>query len=270
MIKILIKKTLGLLSPKTLEVLRAIKSRRNVTLLGRQNGATATSRKIALALGLKVHAGPFEGMRFPDALRDRPIAPKLLGTYEQELHKFLADAIAALPDKVVIVGSAEGYYAVGLGRAIPSGEVMAFDIDPWARARCREMADLNGVAARFQMRSFCKPSDLLALRGQKALVVSDCEGFEYRLFTPEVVAALLKSSVIIETHPDVSEGDNAALSGMFGRTHSVQTITFQANARACSEKFAAILSDSEFARAVDEGRFPGQQWLCAKPQTQVV
>ncbi len=266
MIASLLKKIIGSVSPKTLEVLRAINSRRRCASLERKCGATALAGKIADSAGLEVHDGPFRGMLFPESFRQRAIGSKLLGIYEQELHAVVADAIAQSPERIVIVGSAEGYYAVGLGRAIPSAKITAFDIDPWARARSSELARINGIADRLETRSFCGPRDLLELRGIRSLVVSDCEGFEYRLFTPEVIAALGKSSVIIETHPFVTGDDNAALLRAFAPTHSVHTIPFVPNSRTLPKKFSTLLSDEEFAMAADEGRCAESEWLWAKPR----
>jgi len=260
-----LKNAIGAVSPTTLEVLRAIVSRRRSTRLERQVGATAAAQKIADASGMEVHTGPFRGMRLPGSLRQRGIGSKLLGTYECELHDFVSGAIAASPERVIIVGSAEGYYAVGLARAIPGAKVFAFDIDPWARARCAELARLNGVEARVETRSFCAENDLLALRGIPALVVSDCEGFEYRLFTPQVIEAVAKSSVLIETHPQVTGRDNASLERAFQGTHSVQMIPFSGRNQIRRDECAPYLSDAEFSRAVDEYRYPDQEWLCAKP-----
>jgi hypothetical protein len=265
MITSFLKKAIGALSPATLEVLRAINSRRKSARLERQIGATTAAQKIGAAVGMEVQTGPFQGMRFPESLRERGIGSKLLGTYERELHDCVSDAIAASPERVVIVGSAEGYYAVGLARAIPGAEVTAFDIDPWARARCGELARINAVEARVATRSFCGEKDMLALRGIRALVLSDCEGFEYRLFTPQVIEALGKSSIIIETHPQGTGGDNAALARAFQATHSVRMIPFTGREQLRREELAAYLSASEFSRAVDEYRLPDQEWLCATP-----
>lgn len=264
MITSVLKSLIGALSPKTLEVLRAIVSRRRSMRLERANGATAVAQKIADARGLQVQRGPFLGMRFPETLRQRGIGPKLLGTYECELYEFVSEAIAQAPLTVTVVGSAEGYYAVGLARAIPGAEVTAFDLDPWARIRCREMARLNGIDSQLRIRSFCGPDDLLALRGRRGLIVSDCEGFEYRLFTPEAVSALEHSSVIIETHPH-AEGDNGPLARAFGGTHSVKMITAVPRHPLRRDEYAPHLSDAEFATAVNEYRLDGQQWLVAKP-----
>ncbi|MEQ1850417.1 MAG: hypothetical protein ABMA01_02380, partial [Chthoniobacteraceae bacterium] len=112
---------------------------------------------------------------------------------------------------------------------------------------------------------YCATEDLLPLRGVHALVISDCEGFEYQLFTSAVIEAMDRSIVIVETHPYVDGGDNAALVRAFERTHSIQMIISETGNRLSREEYAPYLREEEFARAVDEYRPAAQQWLCAAP-----
>src|SRR4051794_5025833 len=70
--------------------------------------------------GLVVQGGPFRGMRYP---RELAQVPKLTGAYELELHGALQEWITAEPAIVVDVGCSEGYYAVGLARALPGAPI---------------------------------------------------------------------------------------------------------------------------------------------------
>jgi len=75
-----------------------------------------------------VQSGPFAGMRLIEGASwgDGDIAPKLLGVYEQELHGVFAKAAQRRYGAIVDVGSAEGFYAVGLARMFPGIKVYAF------------------------------------------------------------------------------------------------------------------------------------------------
>ena len=67
---------------------------------------------------------------------------------------------------------------------LPDVTVHAFDTSPIARRRCRAMAESNGVADRVRIDAFCDPDRLCALPlGSRALIMSDCEGYEKELFT---------------------------------------------------------------------------------------
>jgi len=119
--------------------------------------ARARSRDLLNALtaqhGFSVQSGPFAGM----ALIGRPgwsesdAQPMLLGVFESELHSLLEEGVAERPDVVVNIGSADGYYAVGLARRLPDARVHAFDSSETAGANCREAARLNGVDARVEV-----------------------------------------------------------------------------------------------------------------------
>src|SRR5512140_2013789 len=72
------------------------------------------------ALGLdrlEVLSGPFKGMRYGDFSYNSALIPKLLGTYEADLHNWVGEALATGYDAVINVGCAEGYYAVGFAYA---------------------------------------------------------------------------------------------------------------------------------------------------------
>ena len=47
---------------------------------------------------------------------------------------------------IIDVGSAEGYYAVGLARRLPKARVLARDANPKAQALCAALAAANDVA----------------------------------------------------------------------------------------------------------------------------
>src|SRR5262245_457133 len=77
----------------------------------------------------KVQSGPFIGMEIlPDvSWNDGDISSKILGTYEQELHPIIEHEIKRLrrmdKPKIVNVGTAEGYYAVGMAMQVPKAVV---------------------------------------------------------------------------------------------------------------------------------------------------
>ena len=98
---------------------------------------------------LTVRHGPFAGMRYPAAESvGSALFPKLLGSYEQELHPWVERLCHNHYTEVVDVGCAEGYYAVGLALRLPGARVYAFDVSPHAMRRCADMARLNGVLDR--------------------------------------------------------------------------------------------------------------------------
>src|ERR1035441_10269867 len=60
--------------------------------------------------GANVLNGPFEGMRYLQASVGSVLSPKLVGSYEAELHPFIERVTSGRYDIVVDIGCAEGYY----------------------------------------------------------------------------------------------------------------------------------------------------------------
>lgn len=90
---------------------------------GYRSERASLERKIVSALTpeLKVIKGPFEGMKYP-SLRaaGSALVPKLIGTYEIELTPYIMKIIEKNYSIILNIGSAEGYYAVGLALRSPS------------------------------------------------------------------------------------------------------------------------------------------------------
>lgn len=183
------------------------------------------ARKI-IAPDMMVRHGVFQGLKYPTSeLLGHVVTPKLLGSYERELQPLLERLRTQDYSEVVDIGCAEGYYAVGLARLFPNATVYAYDINPEAIRLCRLMARENGVDARVITGAFCNATALQNLPfTRRALVVSDCEGYEKHLFTPETAHKLAAHDVLIEVHDLVDIGISAQLRAAFAATHQLEVI----------------------------------------------
>lgn len=172
-----------------------------------------------------VLAGNFEGMKYGSVQAHcSMLYPKLLGTYENEISKEIKNHIDAKPSLIVDVGAADGYYAVGLARRIPSCKVIAFELEPIARQALKELSVLNGVANQVDIRGCCNIKDLLSLPKEGGLMIVDCEGFEDELLTTEVVRHLSNWFLIIETHDGLTTGITERLESRLRETHQIKKI----------------------------------------------
>ncbi len=95
--------------------------------------------------GVVVQGGPFRGMTYLAASSESCHIPKLLGCYEIELHPAIERAAARSYARVLNIGSAEGYYAIGLARRLPGARVGAFDADAVAQKACRSLAAMHVI-----------------------------------------------------------------------------------------------------------------------------
>ena len=175
---------------------------------------------------LTVMHGVFKGMRYP-AVKSigSSLAPKVIGSYERELHQVLEQICLKEYSEIVDVGCAEGYYAVGLAMRIPTAKVFAYDINSDAIYLCKQMAQLNNVGDRLITGLFCDGNTLKSIPyTKKALIISDCEGYEKYLFTEESVSVLASHDLLIEIHDYIDIEISAVLRRRFEDTHSITTI----------------------------------------------
>ena len=175
---------------------------------------------------LTVLHGPFQGMRYPKVQAiGSAIGPKLIGSYERELAPVIEAICARDYSEIVDIGCAEGYYAIGLALRLPGATVFAYDTDQRARALCREMALLNGVADRVSTGSLCDADTLRALPvRRRALLLSDCEGYEKTLFSADLIPFLARHDLLIEVHDFIDIEISSVLRERFAGTHEIEVI----------------------------------------------
>lgn len=223
----------------------------------------------------RVRNGPFAGLRYPNLTScGSALHAKIVGTYERELQPFFAGLLdrQRLP-LIYDVGCAEGYYAVGIARRLPSARVVAFDISPDARTRCRQMADANGVSARVEIRERCRVDDLRAAPwAGGGLLVCDCEGAEADLFPPDLPARLACTHVVVELHQSLEiDGYARRLVHNFSISHCVSVVpALPESERIATGRSPFVESDDIHARTVafEEYRTSGLAWLIATPRDQ--
>jgi len=221
----------------------------------------------------KVLSGPFAGMPYLNEVIWGPITPKWIGSYEAELHGVVEQLIAGQCRRIVNVGCAEGYYAVGLARRIPNANVVAFDLDPIARKQTARLASLVGVADRVEVRGNCTAPVLDELVGYRTLLGVDIEGFEIQLLDPQTVRNLARTSLLVEIHPSPPfdlAGVAKMLGDRFEPTHSLCWFSSESR-NAQVDRYKSLwegkISAERFAEYLDESRSEPQRWLWAEPKS---
>ncbi|MGQ9364730.1 hypothetical protein [Azospirillum sp. ST 5-10] len=211
--------------------------------------------------GLRVQTGPFAGMECVDVVEGSLLAPKILGTYEEELHPifFASDAYRRFVD----VGCAEGFYAVGVRLRAPSVEVHAFDTSAAAREATAAMARLNGVADAVRIGGLCSGDTLAELSVPGTLVLIDIEGAEVELLQQTPMQRLAASDVIVETHQVGEALTTARVVERLRPTHDV-TVIAQSERRWSAFPELAVLGQLDRFLALWEGRGGGQVWVYAR------
>lgn len=248
-----------LLSGPLYAALSAISARRWIEHVEREKGLDALTKRYVATHGRTVAAGPFQGMVYSPLADHRHVGARLLGCYERELAPAVERFCQVAYEQVLDVGCAEGYYAVGFARRIPSARVIAFDTDPWARRACRDLAGINGVRVRVEVHGFCSPDRLQhALSGGRALLILDCEGYEEKLLDPAIVAQLARCDLIVELH-DAPPTPDHPLAQRFSATHAIELIPSVPRVIEDAGAVAGFTA-AEQLQLMDEMRQPWQGW----------
>jgi hypothetical protein len=215
--------------------------------------------------GTVIHGGIFRGMTYLDHVTEGALIPRLLGTYESELHPHFEAFVDAGLDAIIDVGCAEGYYAVGLARLAPGLTVHARDIDEKARVACAELARRNGVADRVQIGGEFTPEDFQAFAGQRVLVLVDAEGAEGAILDPARGPALAQMSIIVETHDVFRPGSEALIAQRFAPTHDIVRVEQQPKTFDLPD-WMRSLTHLDQLLAVWEFRLQPTPWLVMRPK----
>jgi hypothetical protein len=221
--------------------------------------------------GWQVRRGPFAGMRYVRESVCSTLAPKLLGTYECELNDWLEALIARKFFRVLNIGAAEGYYAVGFALRSPGTRVIAFEADAGGRTLISEMAALNKVNNRVAVAGHCSCEILdRHLAGQDApLLIVDIEGGEIELLDPERLPALRRCPMLIELH-ERREPAADILRARFAHSHTFDERWTRprniSDLPVALRLIAGVFGDARMVSTMAEQRPGRMRWFLCQPR----
>jgi len=221
-----------------------------------------------------IATGPFKGMRYGREAVCGELYPKLLGTYESELHSTIEWILQADFRTIVDIGAAEGYYACGLARAVPRAKVIAFEANLKGRYLLARNITLNSLEDRIRVRGFCDAGSLQqAVQASEppVLIICDAEGHEYDLLSPSEVPGLQKCWILAELHEFALEGITELIKQRFSGTHNITEFSARQRER---KDFPLSRQDPYVKHApfkyidffLSEKRPPGMNWLWMLPK----
>ncbi len=174
--------------------------------------------------GTEIVRGPFKGMKFLAESSEGCHVAKLLGTYEQPLHRYI-DIITNRPyQRVVNIGCAEGYYAIGLALLMKESEILAYDTNASAQEACDQLAFKNNVQGRVSTFGEINSEDLTESLLKDAIIFCDIEGAEVNLLNTDTAPALREVDLVVESHECLVPGVTEKLKAWFKETHNIQEV----------------------------------------------
>ncbi len=208
--------------------------------------------------GQAVLSGPFAGMIYDVRASEGSRTARLIGCYEASLIPVIETIIARAYPLVIDVGSAEGYYAVGLARRMPRTRVLARDENAKAQDLCAALAKTNSVQVEIGGRM--DHADFAVCRGQPTVLICDIEGGEGELLDPVAAPGLLHADILVEVHEGMRPGLLALLQARFAATHKITRLDRRLDDSAMPP-WADGLSDLDRLLLLWEWRSTPTPWL---------
>lgn len=221
----------------------------------------------------RVCSGPFKGMLHIGGSVGSQYYPKILGTYEKELHPVIERLSLKRFDNIVNVGAGEGYYAVGLAMQHPEAGVIAFEYEDSGRELMMRMAQVNGVLTRLIARGFCDIPAFSACfsRSRNCLVMMDVEGAESLLLDPHVIPELREVHILVELHDFIFRRMGDVISERFEKTHRIEEIWSEPRTLADYPFPISTMNERFFRKYLDRGisedRPCRMRWFFLEPRS---
>jgi hypothetical protein len=206
-----------------------------------------------------VRHGPFAGMKYAP-MTSSCLVPKIIGSYESLIHRWIADAINKNYETIFNIGSGEGYYSVGFSLKSKVSQIYAYDIDERARDNVAALAQLNGTSDRVHIRDVCTREELQGEIRDNTLIFCDIEGGEFDLFRPDLIPALSRADLIVETHDAVCPRVTETLVRRFLPSHQIE-ISYDCARYANDFPVLETVPALKHALLLEEGRKPAQAWM---------
>jgi hypothetical protein len=213
--------------------------------------------------------GPFIGMKYINRSNHSNLLPKIIGSYEEPIHRWILDILEQGRYTTIInVGCAEGYYAVGLVKSKSQPKVLAFDADNKALENARYLAKINDVSNSIKFFERFESSAITEILEsnlcENILIFMDIEGEELNLLNTFQYPALLRCDVLVELHDCFYSGITEKLISYFSETHKIEIIVdypYRINTYTFNGK---EFSTEDILYMTDEKRPEKMRWLLAK------
>ena len=182
--------------------------------------------------GDEVMRGPFQGMVYPDPEHWASCRfEKIIGCYESEIHEPIQQLIdfGKHYSDVIIIGAAEGYYAVGFALVFPNAKIWAFEPTGQRVDVMKKLANLNSVdEEQLTIGGFCSPETLADLPvGDSPLVICDVDGYEDTIMDPVAVPWLNDADIVLELHDFLAPNVSGKVRKRFQDSHEIDEYLLQ-------------------------------------------
>ncbi len=211
-----------------------------------------------------VQLGPFRGMKFfTTRTRRSKLFAKLIGCYEEALHELIWHFLDNNYEKIIIIGSRDGYYTTGFARLIPNARIFGYELNTVALEFARANANSNQVADRVFLHPERYDSHMLMneeLTG-RSLLFFNSDSSELEIFTEDAVSVLADADLLIQLNDFTDPGKKPKIMRLFKDTHEFQSIVQKRLAPVVSHFLNSQADTQRVLNLIDEGKAERIEWL---------
>lgn len=214
----------------------------------------------------KVAYGRFSGMTLSNNVwwGRLDFAGKILGTYEKQVIDKLVEL--SRPGGLFIdIGSADGFFAVGMLRGGWFSRAVCFEISEKGREVTGENASKNDVFEKITIRGQAASTEIMSevSQAEDVVILCDIEGAEFALFDDFLLKQLSGKSIVIEVHSHLVDGGDQLRDELVKRAKRYFKTEIMSREAIPVGAFSelSVLSDDERMLAFSEGRGAAGEWL---------
>ncbi len=212
--------------------------------------------------------GPFKGIKLKNQYSiGSSLFPKIVGSYEECLHKKLYEFSLFQYDQIYNIGAGEGYYSLGLAKLFNyKGKIISIE----GNLKNVEFLKQNIIANRLESKievdnSFINENYFQKTDPQKRnFIFCDVEGEEKILFNEQNIKNFKNSDLIIEIHDFIDRDILTYIIQLFEDSHSIEIIE-EDKYNLIKNRF--ILNTPRgywLNKMTDEGRPEQMRWIILK------
>lgn len=215
-------------------------------------------------------SGPFKGMYQSSEGVFSVWYPRILGVYERELFPVFEEIVNMKPARIVDVGAAEGYLAIGFMKRLPDVQMVAFEMLERGREVIHYFADKNGFDEGLTIMGEADEKELSAVLAEEIegdqVLIMDIEGYEEVLLNPKKIVGLGKTHVLVELHEFAVPNVGELIKKRFDESHDILEISVEERSTEDLPMKLKGWPRRVWRELLDEYRPPGVSWLWMQPK----
>ena len=237
-----------------------------------QRAKNKVLNKIILEHGHQVAYGTFKGMKLSKNTywSKNDIITHILGVYEKHVLKKIIEFSKKGNYPFIDIGTADGYFAIGMAFSETFKKIYAFEIDEEGRRSLNRNIENNLCKDKVVVdieANFETLKDIID-KNKSAVILIDIEGSEFDLLDDNLLQLLSNCYIVCELHPTLSANGFEKQNMLINNAKAFFDVSIIQRESYSPNKFSELneFTDEERLIAFGEGRNNNMNWLILEPK----